>query len=118
MSDAKPPSEKPTLDPNRTSREETATPAGELPEVGEQSVIIERDPSGRLGPGIKLHDLDDERKLPELHMGSERYEVLELIGRGGMGEVYLAYDQDIKNLLLPRTIEPSPLKQASRVLSA
>ena len=46
MSDSmKPPSEKPTQDPNKTSYAETASRDGELPEVGEQSVILERVPS-------------------------------------------------------------------------
>ena len=44
MSDSmKPPSEKPTQDPNESSHADTASRDGELPSVGEQSVILERD---------------------------------------------------------------------------
>ena len=75
--------EEPTHD-SGTIAHEAPTSAGELPDVGEKSVILSRDPSGRLGPGVKLQDLDSEPALPALHTGSERYDVLKLLGRGGI----------------------------------
>ena len=52
MSDSKPPSEKPRQDPTEASDAETAASAVELPDLGEASVILEHDPSGKLAAGV------------------------------------------------------------------
>ena len=51
---------------------------------------------GEARADVKLDDLEDEGPPPELKLGSSRYEVLEKLGEGGMGVVYLVYDQDLK----------------------
>ena len=65
-----------------------------LREVGGRSIVMSLD--GEARAGVKLDDLEEEGPLPELKQGSSRYEVLEKLGEGGMGIVYLVYDQDLK----------------------
>ena len=65
-----------------------------LREVGGRSIVMSLD--GEARAGVKLDDLEEEGPLPELKQGSSRYAVLEKLGEGGMGIVYLVYDQDLK----------------------
>ncbi|MGH9333297.1 MAG: serine/threonine-protein kinase, partial [Vicinamibacteria bacterium] len=54
-------------------------------------------------PRIDLDLLEDEPALPK-PSGARRYQMLTRLGEGGMGEVYLAFDQDLRRHLALKTV--------------
>ena len=72
------------------------------------SAVFELDPQGRLlSGGVDLRSIGEETALPAIRQGKHRYQVLKLIGRGGMGDVYLAYDRDLRRRVALKTIRQS-----------
>ena len=112
----KPENGKPTEKAPEERRTSASTASDELPKLARQSVILECDPSGQLGAGVTLRDLDNETELPELQLDSERYQVLELLGEGGMSKVYLAYDRDLKRKLALKLVTSEQTKLTERFL--
>ena len=76
------------------------------PFIGEfqsKSVMLSIDPDGDFC--TRLNELADEPALPELKQGAEKYRILEELGSGGMGKVYLAYDQDLERAVALKTVQ-------------
>lgn len=69
------------------------------PQLESRSVILRLDAGGKAGgSGISLRDLEtsEESRVPEIRSGSEKYQIIRLLAQGGMGKVFLAYDNDLK----------------------
>jgi len=67
-----------------------------LPRLEGASIVLRLDDDGKPVDGISLQELAEERATPQLRQGSEKYQVLDQIGEGGMARVYLVYDRDLK----------------------
>lgn len=61
-------------------------------------------------PAVTLTNLDQEPEPPKLETGPNRFQVIGRIGEGGMGEVFLAYDKDLRRRLALKTILPKSSK--------
>jgi len=102
-----PKSESPTL-PGRSARR-----PGENDTISTESVLMGLDAAGRAAP-LKLMDLADECELPELKQGIEKYQILRELGAGGMGRVYLAFDQDLQRRLALKIVKGGTSEQLRR----
>ena len=92
--------------------------ASSVPVIADTSVMVELDTSGKVGGGISLRSLDDDEKsLPEIHQGRERYQVLKTLGEGGMGTVHLVADRDLKRQVAMKVIRPEAQKHTHRFLA-
>jgi len=95
-------SEETSADSDETSHEMLETM------LSHPSAVFELDPQGRLlSGGVDLRSFGEEAPLPAIRQGKHRYQVLKLIGRGGMGDVYLAYDRDLRRRVALKTIRQS-----------
>ena len=90
---------------------------GFLTEWAEQDLVPPKDDKSRpiatsavaaLDPkGSSVFDLSrfgNEPEAPDSSSGSERYQMRGLLGEGGMGEVHLAYDRDLRRHLAIKTV--------------
>jgi len=76
----------------------------ELPGVGTKSVFLDVARGDEAAARPELRRLDGEMSLPELGASSDRYRVLDVLGEGGMGKVYLAYDTDLKRRIALKVV--------------
>ena len=95
---------------------ESPDAASSAPELGARSVVLSLDPEGKQSVGLRLKDLEDEVQLPELQLGVEKYRVLGVLGEGGMGKVYLVYDQDLSRKVALKVVKRDGSQQVWRFL--
>jgi len=86
------------------------------PRLGERSVLRSLDGSVPPGAGIRLTELPDEPRLPDLSGGAAKYEVLRVLGEGGMGKVYLAHDRDLRRNVALKVLREGTSDLAARFL--
>jgi serine/threonine protein kinase/formylglycine-generating enzyme required for sulfatase activity len=67
-------------------------PEDDAPVIEAKSVLMSLVPSAE---GVRLREIEGEPALPRLRLGAAKYQVVRLLGQGGMGKVYLAYDRDL-----------------------
>jgi serine/threonine-protein kinase len=92
--------------PPRTALTEAPTLA-RLPDVGSPSVLTTLDPGGTLAGDTRAPGQADAAALRELRIGPDKYLPVRLLGRGGMGEIFLVFDRDLQRWLALKTIRPS-----------
>ncbi|MFC2172703.1 SUMF1/EgtB/PvdO family nonheme iron enzyme [Acidobacteriota bacterium] len=88
----------------------------QFPTLEEKSVLADFDPSGKVRPDIGLQDLDTETNLPKIRMGSEKYQVIKRIGKGGMGSVHLVFDRDLRRRTALKVSMSNEVQHQSRFL--
>jgi serine/threonine-protein kinase len=86
--------------------------ASPLPVAG--STLVDMDFQGELHPKITLKSLELEPPLPAISPGPHKYHIVDRLGEGGMGEVYLVYDQDLRRRLALKTVRTSSRELAAR----
>jgi len=95
--------------------DELPTMGASVPVLDSRSVVLSMDPDGKLVEGISLQEIDaEEEALPPITGGADKYQILKLVAQGGMGKVYLAYDNDLKRrvaLKMMRSTGPQATKR-------
>ena len=70
-----------------------------------RSTVFDLNLGNALQP-ITLRSLDREPAVPEIRAGSDKFHLVDSLGEGGMGKVFLAYDQDLRRRLALKTVRP------------
>jgi len=96
---------------------------GDHPSDDAPTEPIELDERSRIGslgateaPGDELDD-PGRRELPRIQMGAERYVVLDTLGRGGMGSVFLVHDRDLKRRVALKMLRRSGDARTERFIA-
>jgi len=84
--------------------------------AGTPATVIELDRSRHAGPGISLRRLEDDPDTPDVTHGTERYQILSLLGEGGMGQVHLVADRDLKRRVAMKVVRRDAGQHHARFL--
>lgn len=116
MGGDEPPSHPASPPPRPAPADSEDTPQDSLPQIDQRSIALDVDPSEGPEAGVRLRDLQGEAPLPPLKGGPQKYRVIALLGEGGMGRVYLAYDQDLKRRVALKMMRALTAQGARRFL--
>ncbi|HFE44830.1 MAG TPA: serine/threonine protein kinase, partial [Nannocystis exedens] len=106
--------------PRQTGQEADNSPLGPRPQIGNFSAIRARLRARILD--VDITNLDSSLTYPITSQHPSltpefvgRYSILALLGRGGMGAVYLAYDQSLDRKLAIKLLDQAPPEYAARL---
>ena len=80
-----------------------------------KSSVSELEESLNIEADLKLREVGGEDRAPIERSSDARYELLGMIGQGGMGKVSLAYDHDLKRRVAFKVLKESDLIKPAMV---